>query len=141
MNKDRAQLKRLQRLARVREIAKREAVAQAAEAESTLAQLNRLSDHVGRLAGQYTAAPGGSDGHSLRQQHLFITELSGLGARTTEDAARARDAADARQADLAGAERRYSVVSDHSARIQRALSGTGSDPALCARRGFGTDRE
>lgn len=141
MKAERNRLKRWQRLERMREIAKRAAAIEAAEAETALAQLALLSEHAAALAGQYGARSGETNGAALRHLHGFARALAGISASTASDADRARTVADARQQDLASAERSRSTVAEHAARKGRELARRETAVSLVARRGFGTGLE
>ena len=141
MRPELAKLKRLRRLERLRAIAKQTAAAEVAEAEGTLSQLNKLSEHTGRLAAQYKVQGGKSNGAELRQIGAFVRELQSLGATTANDAARARAQADRKQAELAIAERRRAVVEDRSERQERKVRRAETAQSLGSRRGFGTGLE
>jgi len=141
MKAERDKLKRLMRLEQIRAIAKRTAAAEAAEAESTLAQLNRLSDHTGELAKQYGPRLGASNGAALRHQGAFVRELRNLSAITASDASRAQVHADGKMAELAVAERRRAVVEERTDKQKRKLTKPVSSASSGARRGFGTGLE
>lgn len=141
MQPERARLKRLQRLERVRAIAKQTAAVAAAEAEGTLAQLQALAQRTGRLAADYTGRSDAGDGMALQQLTRFVGGLQGISAATLGDAARARDLADRMLAELAAAERRRAAVEDRATRQERALTTRSKPVSLTARRGFGTGLE
>jgi len=141
MTKAKARLKRLQRLERTRDVAKRAAAAEAAAAENNLALLTYLSTHAAGLAAQYAQPSGETDGFSLRHRHAFVRELLNLSANTSDDAAKARTHADAKQTELAAAERRRATVADHASRRERELARREATPPLSARGGFGTNLE
>ncbi len=141
MQPERARLKRLQRLERVRAIAKQTAAVAAAEAEGTLAQLQALAQRTGRLAADYTGRSDAGDGMALQQLTRFVGGLQGISAATLGDAARARDLADRMLAELAAAERRRAAVEDRATRQERALTARSKPVSLTARRGFGTGLE
>ena len=141
MKAERVRLKRLHRLERIRAIARQAAARDAAEAESTLTQLQSLAERTRRLAGDYAARGGAPDGAALRQIVSFATGLRDIHAKTSDDADRARTHADGKLAALGEAERRRAVVEERAAATAR-LIGRGRDaPALGTRRGFGTGLE
>lgn len=141
MKAERARLKRLQRLERVRDIAKQTAAAEAAQAESTLAQLEALADRTRRLAADYTSRGGVADGADLRQLTSFAGGLHKIYATTTSDADRARRVADAKMAALAAAERRRAAVGDRAEQQARVIAGGKETPVQGTRKGFGTGLE
>lgn len=136
-----ARLKRLQRLERIREIAKQAAATEAAKAEGTLAHLIRLSEHTSSLAAGYRVQTGPSDGASLQQASLFARELLGMSASTAREAREARIHADARQSELASAERRRAAVDDRARLMARDIAKQKQGLPLGARRTFGTGLE
>lgn len=141
MTADPARLARLQRLERVRAIARQSAAAEAARAEGTLAQLDALAQRTRRMSEDYRGRTAPSDGHDLRQLGSFIAGLHGVCALTAEDAARARLVADARQLELAQAERRRAAAEDRARTEQRAIALRRVAPVLGGRRPVGTGLE
>ena len=96
MKAERARLVRLQRLERVRAIAKQTAASEAAQAQGTLAQLEALADRTYRMAEVYAARGEVTDGASLRHLGSFTDGLRGIAQNATIDAARARNIADSK---------------------------------------------
>lgn len=141
MQAERKRLGRLTRLERVRAIAKQAAATAAADAESTLAQLERLATRTGQMVDDYGTRRDAGDGLALRQLARFVDGLQGIATSTTADARRARGIADARQAELAAAERRRAAVEDRIERQEKAIAGKAQLPPLGTRRGFGTGLE
>ena len=139
MKAERARLKRLQRLERVRAIAKQTAASEAAAAESTLAQLESLAERTRSLAADYAARGEQADGAALTQIVRFAGGLREIHARTMDDAGRARDLADGKLAALGKAERRRAAVEDRASAAARVIGRTAQPPALASRRGFGTE--
>lgn len=138
MKADPKRLVRLQRLEKVRAIAKQAAASAAAEAEGTLAQLEALATRTGRMADDYAGRSDAADGMSLRQLGRFADGLRGISTSTSADAARAKQIADARQIELAMAERRRAAVEERAAREANGLSAQAQSPILGGRRGIGT---
>lgn len=134
-------LARLQRLERVRAIAKQTAAAQAAEAEGTLAQLQTLAARTGELVAGYAGRRDAADGLALAQQGRFADGLQTIRATTLADAARARALADARQQDLARAERARAAVEDRARREEKGITAQSAAPALGTRKALGTGLE
>lgn len=141
MPPDRKRLARLQRLEKVRAIAKQNAAAEAAEAEGTLAQLLALAERTGRLAEDYAGRRDIADGAALRQLTSFREGLETVSRGTHADAARARGVADHKLRELSEAERRRQAVEDRAEAEKRALSGQQQTPPLTSRRQLGTGLE
>src|ERR1700741_841245 len=106
MKAERDRLKRLNRLERVRDIAKQTAAAEAAQAEGTLAQLEALAERTRRMAEEYAARIGAQDGHARRQANSSARVLGGFSTNTPNAAANARRIADFKMQALSQAERR-----------------------------------
>ena len=141
MQAERQRLRRLQRLERVRDIARQAAAREAAEAESTLAQLEALAERTRRLAADYAGRDGAQDGAMLRQTSRFAGGLQQIYATTAGDAVRARGAADGKLAELGLAERRRAAVEERANEAARDLAKGRETPVLGARRGLGTALE
>lgn len=141
MKAERAKLKRLQRLEKVRAIAKQSAVTEAARAENTYAQMAALATRTGELAAEYAARSDARTGEELRLLGRFALALQGIRTNTQADAARAQAIADKRQQDLAAAERRRAAVEDRAVAQARQIAAKREygPQALGARKGFGTD--
>ncbi len=131
-------VRRLQRLEKVRAIARQAAAQEAAQAEGTLAQLKALADRTRAMANDYRTRSATHDGQELRQLGLFVAGLTGISATTLRDAAQAQALADRKQEELALAERRRAAVEDRARAGQRALSLRQASPALGGRRAVGT---
>ena len=134
-------LRRLQRLEKVRAIAKQAAAQEAALAEGTLAQLQALATRTQSMANDYQTRTGPSDGHTLRQHALFVSGLSGISAVTSRDAAQAQGVADRKLDELALAERRRAAVEERAVAGTRALAQRRILAPLDARRAVGTGLE
>lgn len=141
MKAERARLARLHRLERIRAIAKQAAAAEAAQAESTLSQLEALAERTRRMAQDYAARGGLQDAAALQQMVRFAGGLQGIAASTTGDAARARQVADAKLADLGRAERQRAVVEERAGKQAQAIAKAAERPVLGSRRATGTDLE
>ncbi len=133
MRPEQARLRRLQRLERVRAIAKHDALCAAASAEGSLAQLLGLTRRTAEMAADYRARTGMSDALALAQHHAFLTGLTGIHAATSGDAMQAQVLADRRQEELALAERRRAAVEERAHAEQRKLAQRGQPSALGAR--------
>ncbi len=127
-------LARLWRLERVRAIAKQGAAAEAARAETTLAQLQALAARSGNLAAGYNGRTDAMDGADLRGLIVFASGLQAVCRNTHADAARAQSLADLRQGELANAERRRAAVADRATATSRAIVVGAHAPILGARR-------
>jgi len=138
---DRKRLARLQRLEVVRALAKQTALAAAAEAEGTLAQLVALADRTGQLANDYAARRDLADGAALTQIARFREGLDTVTAMTRSDAERARIVADGRMRELGEAERRRQAAEDRARAEARALNQAGQQPQLGSRKAIGTGLE
>jgi hypothetical protein len=138
---DRHRLARLNRLEKVRAIAKQTAVAAAAEAEGTLSQLLALAERTGRMVDDYAARRDMADGHALRQITSFRQGLEGVSTGTRSDAERAKIFADLKMRELSEAERRRQAAEDRATAEAKALASAGNQPPLGARKAIGTELE
>lgn len=138
---DTKRLVRLQRLERVRAIAKQTAATAVAEAEGTLAQLRALAERTGSLAADYAGRSDAHDGMSLQQIGRFAGGLQGISETTHADALRAKSIADNRQQELAAAERRRAAVEERAQQEARELVARRQTHVLGARKAIGTDLE
>lgn len=138
---DPKRLVRLQRLEKVRAIAKQTAATAAAEAEGTLSQLQALAVRTGDMAADYAGRSDARDGLSLQQLGRFADGLQGITRNTLADAARAKTIADSRQQELAAAERRRSAVAERAIQEAREIAARRQSPVLGSRKAVGTDLE
>ena len=141
MKAERDRLKRLLRLERVRAIAKQTAAAEAAQAESTRAQLEALAERTRAMAAEYAARSGARDGADFTQAGRFAGGLRGISTSTASDAANARRIADAKLEALSQAERRRAVVEERAGRQAQVIAKGREMPVLSARKTFGTGLE
>ncbi len=141
MRAEAARIRRLRRLETVRAHARKTAALEAAQAESTLTQLEALAARTAAMAGDYRGRTTLRDGLELRQLSQFVAGLSGISATTLGDAAQARAMADRKQQDLALAERRRAAVEDRAKAGERALAQRLQTPVLGSRRAVGTGLE
>lgn len=123
---ERRRLARLQRLERVRDIAKQALLAESAQAEQTLGQLESLAGKSRALASEYVAHDATLDGLALIQMLRFGEGLRGVSRRADDDAERARTIADRKSRELAEAERRRAAV---ESRVNAAVRGLARDAA------------
>ncbi|WP_050805620.1 hypothetical protein, partial [Novosphingobium nitrogenifigens] len=115
MKAERLRLKRLQRLEKLRAIARQTALAEAGRAEAQLAQLETLGQRTASLISDYAQRDDATLAEDLVRQRAFVAGLSQLAVNTRNDIARARDNADRRAAEAAAAERRRAAVEDRAA--------------------------
>lgn len=141
MTPDQTKLARLNRLEKLRAIAKQTAASEAAQAESTLSQLRSLSDRTRKLASDYAARRDAPDGAALHHVGRFVNGLQTLSRTTDGDALRAQSIADAKQQALAQAERRRAAIEERAADQARRIAGKAQAPVLGGRRTTGTDLE
>ena len=139
MSTDRIKLKRLRRLERLRGLARQNALAEAAKAEATLAQVTSLQTRTEALIKAYRLRRSAEDGAELQQTQHFVAGLTRIAAATADDLVHARTAADARAAEAAEAERRRAAVDERIEAARQRLArkaaenaapatGTPSDP-------------
>lgn len=141
MRADAARLKRLQRLERVRALAKQDALRAAAEAEGQLAQLHALAERTARIAEEYRARRDCRTGADLQRLTGFVAGIGAIGTATARDAITARNVADQRQQDLAHAERSRAAAEDRFRHEMRTQAQRGKAPALTGRKAIGTALE
>jgi len=141
MKSERARLRRLGRLERVRAMAKQAAAIEAAQAEATLAQLELLAERTRKLAAEYAARGETPDGAALAGLMRFAGGMQAIHARTSDDAVRARVLADGKMAELGQAERRRAVVEERAQATARTIARGGATPVLGARKALGTPLE
>lgn len=141
MKEERQRLARLRRLEKIRAIAKQTAAAEAAQAESTLSQLRTLSERTRRMASDYANRRQLDDGAALHQLGRFVSGLQALTRTTDGDALRAQSIADAKQQQLAEAERRRAAIEERAALQARLIVKGSEQPVLGGRRASGTGLE
>jgi hypothetical protein len=141
MRPEHMRLRRLQRLERVRAIAKHDALRAAASAEGSLSQLLGLARRTAVMAEDYRARTGMSDALALAQHLAFLGGLTGIHTATSGDAEQAQALADRRQEELAMAERRRAAVEDRARDEERQLAQRRLPSPLGARRAVGTGLE
>lgn len=126
---DRAKLKRLRRLERLRGIARQTALSEAARAEQTLAQVTNLEARTTALIEAYRLRRDARDGIELRQTQQFVAGLARIADQTSADLARAREAADARAAEAAEAERRRAAVDERIETARQRIARKSAENA------------
>lgn len=134
---DAQRVARLRRLERIRAMAREAALAEAAKAEGTLAQLAGLAERTRLLAAEYAARDDAADAHGLAGAMRFAAGMQGLTRNAEAEADSARVVADGKARAAAEAERRRAAVDDRAAREVRAIArkGYATTPSLAARKG------
>ena len=129
MSADRAKLKRLRRLERLRSIARQTALTEAARAEATLAQVASLEARTAALIDAYRLRRDATTGAELQQTKGFVAGLTRIADSTAADLVRAREAADARAAEAAEAERRRVAVDDRIEAARQRIARKAAENA------------
>lgn len=129
MNAERTKLKRLRRLERLRDIARQTALAEAAKAEQTLAQVANLEARTAALIDAYRLRRDAHTGADLQQSKQFVAGLTRIADATAQDLLRAREAADARAAEAAEAERRRAAVDDRIEAARQRIARKAAENA------------
>ena len=129
MTNERLKLKRLRRLERLRGIARQSALAEAARAEQTLAQVANLEARTAALIEAYRLRRDAHTGQDLRQSRQFVSGLTRIADQTAADLVRAREAADASAAEAAEAERRRAAVDDRIEAARQRIARRSADIA------------
>lgn len=110
MKAERQRLGRLQRLEKLRDIARHNALAESGKAETRLASLELLQQRTNTLITGYALRIDAQCGADLVRQRIYLGELQRMVGRNETDVSRARDQADARAAEAAAAERSRAAV-------------------------------
>lgn len=135
MSADKAKLKRLRRLERLRSIARQTALGEAARAEQALAQVANLQARTAALIDAYRLRRDAHTGQDLRQSKQFVAGLTRIADGTAADLVRARDAADARAAEAAEAERRRAAVDERIEAARQRIARKAAEIAHPAKPG------
>ncbi|MFM2302450.1 MAG: hypothetical protein RLZZ84_2186 [Pseudomonadota bacterium] len=122
MKAERARLARLKRLERIRDIARRTALAEAGKAEGTLAQLQALADRTERMSADYSVRTDLPDAHALHQLRQFVAGLDRITHGTRADAVTAQRVADTKAQEAAAAERRRAAVEERAEAQARLIA-------------------
>lgn len=143
MKAERARLARLKQLERIRDIARRTALAEAGKAEGTLAQLQGLVERTTRLSAEYSARTEMPDAHAFQQLRHFVAGLDRITTGTRADAANAKVVADAKAQEAAAAERRRAAVEERADAQARLIAQkiAGAATPLSSRKATGTGLE
>lgn len=128
---------RLRKLERLRAIARQTALAEAARAEGTLAQLTGLAERTRLLAADYAARNDAASAADLAGHLRFAEGMQGVTRSAAAEAGNARRLADHKAQAVAEAERRRAAVEDLIGRRARDLSRReyAATPSLAARKG------
>jgi hypothetical protein len=132
MSAETSKLKRLRRLERLRGIARQTALAEAAKAETTLAQVASLEARTAALIAAYRLRRDARDGAELQQSRQFVAGLTRIADSAAQDLVRAREAADARAAEAAEAERRRAAVDDRIEAARQRIARKAAENAHTA---------
>lgn len=142
MSAEKAKLKRLRRLERLRAIARQTALGEAAKAEAALAQVTALQSRTSALIEAYALRRAATEAADLQLEKQFIAGLTRIAEATAGDLARARTQADTRAAEAAAAERQRAAVADRvsaaAQRIARKAADSAATPAAAAPGTVGT---
>lgn len=143
MKAERARLARLRRLERIRDIARRTALAEAGKAEGTLAQLQALAERTQRLSIDYSGRTDPGDAQALQQLRHFVAGLDRIASGTRADAEAAQRIADVKAQEAAAAERRRAAVEERADAQARLIARKSAAAALPvqARKASGTGLE
>ncbi|GEO01757.1 hypothetical protein NSE01_35890 [Novosphingobium sediminis] len=129
MSADKAKLKRLRRLERLRSIARQTALTEAARAEAALAQVANLEARTAALIDAYRLRRDAATGADLRQSKQFVAGLNRIADGAAADLVRARQTADTRAAEAAEAERRRAAVDDRIEAARQRIARKASENA------------
>lgn len=133
MRADGRAVRRLQRLEKLRDIARREAARDAAQAEGTLARMQRLADRTRTMSDTYRQRPAPADGMELRELAAFLQGMNAIVGRSQADAAQAQAVADRKLSHLTEAERRRDAVAQRATAARILLDRADPYPAAPAR--------
>lgn len=114
----------------MRAIAREAALAEAAKAEGTLAQLAGLAERTRLLAAEYAARDDAGDAHALAGAMRFAAGMQGLTRNAAAEAETARSVADGKARAAAEAERRRAAVDDRASREIRTIARKGYATSL-----------
>lgn len=141
MNPDKARLRRVQVIERMRQAEKQAAAAEAHRAELVRQKLETLCLRTRSLAQVYAIRDRAVDAADLRTASIMGLHLRQLGRSAETQAEQARLTADARLSDLATAERRRARAEDDRKLAHRALQDRLSQPETTPVRKIGTHLE
>lgn len=143
MASDLARLNRLRRIERVRAVSKEMKLAEAAQAESTLTQLQTLATRTRAMADGYARRADPEDALQLSSILTFSHSLQAISGKVSADVVVAKAYADRMSQDVAAAERRRVTAQDRANQHEAAMSRSAAarDLDIIGRRGFGTKFE
>jgi len=130
MSADKAKLKRLRRLERLRAITRQTALGEAAKAEAALAQVANLEARTAALIEAYALRRDAADAGELQQMTQFVSGLTRIAETTAGDLVRARAHADARASEAAEAERRRAAVEDRLSATEQRITRKAAESAV-----------
>lgn len=122
MKAERARLGRLQRLEKLRAIARQTALTVAGQAEARLQTLENLGLRTTSLIDSYATRIDAQCGADLVGQQVYVRELQRMAHHTQVDIAQARDMADLRAAEAAAAERRRAAVEERATATRQRIA-------------------
>lgn len=148
MSSDKARLRRVRTIERVRAAEQRKAAVAAFDAMAVRHKLEKLSERTRSLAQLYEIRDGAQDGAALRGASLLGSHLRELGRVAEMQAEEARQTADGKMNELASAERRRQRAEDESRDVHRQVRDRAASADLpisgqsaAAKRKFGTHLE
>lgn len=112
MQPDKRRIAMLKRIARLREVEKRRAAMQLAQAQGLLGKLTALRDRSGNLVAEYSTRRDAGNGSELGQQLRFTASLAALRGHTAGETAKAEQSSRAAMAHLRLAERRHEITQE-----------------------------
>lgn len=138
---DRARLRRVRLIERMRSAQKQHAAAEAHQAELVRQKLETLSYRTRSLAQVYAIRDHAVDGADLRGASLLSAHLRDLGRTAEAQAEAARQTADAKMAELAVAERRRQRAETDRREVHQAIIQRLDRPESIPARKTGTHLE
>lgn len=121
MTADKARLKRVRLIERIRAVEQRKAASDAFQAEAVRQRLERLSEKTRSLAQLYSLRDHAADGAELASAAVMGTQLRQLGRTADAQAAQAKADADAKLMQLASAERRHKRATEQRQDAHKVL--------------------
>lgn len=121
MTPDKARLKRVRLIERIRAVEQRKAASDAFQAEAVRQRLERLSEKTRSLAQLYSLRDHAADGAELASAAVMGAQLRQLGRTADAQAAQAKADADAKLMQLASAERRHKRATEQRQDAHKVL--------------------
>ncbi len=109
----------LKRVARLRQVEKRQAALKLAQAQGMHGKLAALRDRSGEIAASYSARRDAGDGSELARQLQFTASIEALRGHTASETHKAEQSSHAAMARLHVAERRHEITEETLAAQQR----------------------